>query len=381
MRDRQTLRFALLAGSLGLGGAEKQFFYLARALADAGVDIRVFALTQGDPYEGPLEHAGVPVVWAGRYRLPLRAATLAQSVRAFRPHIIQAVHFFTNLYVVWAARLIGCLEVGSIRNDTQFDMAECGRWGGPLLRAPRTLVSNSNTAARRAEQRGIAASRLHVLTNVIDIEEFDRACDPPSGEDPAREAVAIAVARLVAFKRLDRFLRALALARQRGIRIRGTIVGDGPARHSLEALAGALGLLPDGVSFLGARDDVPRLLSRADMLVLTSQHEGFPNVLLEAMAARLPVVTTPAGDAAQLVRDGATGFVVPFDDEDLLATRLGQLATSSATRRALGCAGRGVVERQYRTETLAGRALEIYRQASKHQRRDEVTKALEIIAC
>jgi glycosyltransferase involved in cell wall biosynthesis len=126
---------------------------------------------------------------------------------------------------------------------------------------------------------------------------------------------------------------------------------------------------------------VPRLLARADMLVLTSQHEGFPNVLLEAMAARLPVVTTPAGDATRLVRDGSTGFVVPFDDEDLLAARLGQLATSPALRRAFGRAGRDVVELEYRTERLAGRALAIYRQAAIHQQRTEVSRVLETIAC
>jgi glycosyltransferase involved in cell wall biosynthesis len=243
---------------------------------------------------------------------------------------------------------------------------------------PRTLIVNSRAAARTAQAKGVEADRLHLLTNVIDIAAFDRA----SGGrhlDQRAEVVAIAVARLVPAKRLDRFLRALARARRQGIRLRGAIAGDGPERPGLEALAGALGLFPEGVVFFGERHDVPRLLAWADMLVLTSQHEGFPNVLLEAMAAHLPVVTTAAGDAASLVRDGRTGFVVPFDDEELLCARLTDLAVSPATRHALGCAGRRVIEEEYRSDTLAGRALRIYQRAARQQRRATAMRALETL--
>jgi glycosyltransferase involved in cell wall biosynthesis len=380
MPDQHSLRLALLAGSLGRGGAEKQCLYLARELVRAGVEVRVFALTHGDPYERSLEEVGAAVCWGGRYRVPLRIASLAGMVRAFRPDIVQALHFFTNLYAVAAARLSGCVEIGSIRNDTQFDMAECGPWGVPLLRAPRTLVSNSRAAAQRAERSGVRPERIQVLTNVIDVAEFDRIWAPCRVDAPSREVpIAIAVARLVSAKRLDRFLRALARARQQGIPLRGVIVGDGPERPGLEALAGALGLFPEGVVLLGEREDVPRLLARADMLVLTSQHEGFPNVLLEAMAAHLPVVTTTAGDAASLVRDGRTGFVVPFDDQELLCARLTELAVSPATRQALGRAGRRVIEEEYRTDTLAGRALRIYHQAARLQRCTDSMRALETL--
>jgi glycosyltransferase involved in cell wall biosynthesis len=380
MADRQSLRLALLAGSLGRGGAEKQGLYLARELVRASVEVRVFALTEGDPYERPLEEVGATVCWAGRYRVPLRITSLVGMVRAFHPDIVQALHFFTNLYAVAAARVSGCVEIGSIRNDTQFDMAECGRWGVPLLRAPRTLLSNSRAAAQCAERSGVRPERIQVLTNVLDVADFDRMWAPCRSDAPSREVpIAIAVARLVPAKRLDRFLRALARARRQGIRLRGAIAGDGPERPGLEALAGALGLFPEGVVFFGERHDVPRLLAWADMLVLTSQHEGFPNVLLEAMAAHLPVVTTAAGDAASLVRDGRTGFVVPFDDEELLCARLTDLAVSPATRHALGCAGRRVIEEEYRSDTLAGRALRIYQRAARQQRRATAMRALETL--
>src|SRR5258706_15129835 len=134
------------------------------------------------------------------------------------------------------------------------------------------------------------------------------------------------------------------MARQEVLDLKGILIGDGPERPRLEALANKLGLLPDGLLFLGRRNDVPALLAQASMLVLSSDHEGFPNVLLEAMAARLPVITTPAGDAGLVVQEGITGYVLPFDDIDAMAERMVRLAKSPDLRHTLGEAGRRRVE-------------------------------------
>jgi glycosyltransferase involved in cell wall biosynthesis len=386
MSDYDRLRVAFIAGSLGQGGAEKQLLYLARELMRVRVDVRVLTLTHGEACEPAFAGAGVPVEWVGRHRLPLRLVDLAVAPRRFHPHIVQAAHFFTNLYAAGLARLGGVAGIGAIRNDTRFDMEECGRWGTPLLRVPRSLIANSRTAARYAEAAGVEASRIDVLANVIDLDQFDRqAAGLASARERRprvweREVIAAAVARLVPAKRLDRFLRALARARREQGLLRGLIVGDGPERARLEALAGGLGLLPDGVRFLGACADVPRVLAGADMLVLTSQHEGFPNVLLEGMAARLPIITTPAGDAGILVDEGHSGFVVPFHDVELLTERMLTLARSPAMCHAFGAAGRARVESQYRVDGLAGRALEIYHRIAARQRRVKTLRAVDALA-
>jgi glycosyltransferase involved in cell wall biosynthesis len=379
MTGQEPLRVAFIAGSLGQGGAEQQLLYLTRELSRAHAEVHVFTLTHGERYEPLFAEAGVPVTYAGRHRVPVRIVDLAMTLRRFRPHVIQAGHFFTNLYVAAAARSSGCAEIGAIRNDTHFDMAECGMWGRALLHVPRTVIANSHAAARNAQAARKDARRIHVLTNVIDVLAFDRA----SGGrhmDTRADAVALVVARLVPAKRIDRFLRALAGARRMGAGLRGVIVGDGPERESLEKLSVELGLLPHGIAFFGARGDVPRLMARADMLVLTSQHEGFPNALLEAMTARLPVITTPAGDAAELVRDGQNGFIVPFDDEEILVRRLIELARSPATRRVLGSTGRATIEARYGLNGLAKRAFDIYHAAAQQQRSARTLHAVEAIA-
>jgi glycosyltransferase involved in cell wall biosynthesis len=381
MPNNHDLRVAFIAGSLGQGGTEKQLLYLARELRRAQVDVRVLTLTRGEFYEPAFAEAGVPVEWAGRHRLPLRLADLALAVQRFRPHIVQAVHFFTNLYAAGCARLHGSVGIGAIRGDARFDMGECGMWGRPLLRAPLSLVANSRAAVRHAAEAGIDPARLHLLTNVIDLQQFDHQAGPRRVvRSHDADALAVAVGRLVPIKHLEHFLRALARVRRGGGRLRGLIAGDGPERARLEALAGNLGLLPDGVRFLGACANVPRVLARADMIVLTSLQEGFPNVLLEAMAARLPMVTTPAGDASTLVAEGRTGFVVPFGDEETLAMRLMALVQSPAMRRSLGEAGRAFVETHYRVDGLAGRALDIYHSIAAQQHRDETLHAVDALA-
>jgi glycosyltransferase involved in cell wall biosynthesis len=101
-------------------------------------------------------------------------------------------------------------------------------------------------------------------------------------------------------------------------------------------------------------------LSQADFFVLSSDNEGMPNVILEAMAASLPVITTPAGDAGVVVRDGMTGYVIPFDDVDRLASRMIDLTTSQGLRGMLGETGRRHAEQNYSCELLGDRLLNIY---------------------
>lgn len=368
----------MLAGGLGPGGAEKQLVYMARALSQAGVAIRVYSLTQGDVYEAALQRVGISPVWVGRLGSPLlRAAAFAAALRAFRPHIVQAGHFFTNLYVSIAAKAHGAVAIGTVRSDAVHELATHGRWGRWLLRMPPDLLVNSWQARHNIESMGLAAERVHVLPNVIDVAAVDARASTvhQAARLPGAPCVA-AVGRLVPAKRFDYFLRALALARRRVGGLRGVIVGEGPERAELEALAGSLDLLPDGVTFLGLRADTAEILSQVELLVLSSDHEGFPNVLLEAMAARRPVITTPAGDAPRVVGDGRAGFVVAHGDVEGMADCMVHLAANVDLRRRLGEAGRARVEQLYDVPGLAGRLLDAYEIVARTQSKHRAVRAV-----
>jgi glycosyltransferase involved in cell wall biosynthesis len=267
------------------------------------------------------------------------------------------------------------------------DMRANGRWGRWLLRLPDSLLVNSHAARLNAIDFGLDAGDVHVLPNVIDLAVFDEQAGRGSSShgDAARpegeiegaaagrgsaraELAVVGVGTFIRAKRFDRFLRALAKARSLGAPLRGVLVGDGPEHAALERLALELGLLPHAIDFVGRRTDVPALLRGCDIFALTSEHEGFPNVLLEAMAAGLPTVAMPAGDAAVVMEDEVTGFMVPPDDVDALAAKLVALAASEPLRTRLGAAGRRRVELCYSADGFAGRLGASYREIALRQR-------------
>ena len=358
----ERLRVALVAGTLAQGGAEKQLVYMVRALVAADVDVRVYCLAEGEHYAAAVRSLVGGPVWIGRRAAPpVRLLALIRELQPFRPHVVQAGHFYVNLYVWAAAKVCGALSIGSIRGDGTIDVRGAGLWGRWLVRAPRMLIVNSHSARRYAVHQGVDPAAIRVIAGVLDASAVSPPGKTRPADGPAASIVAVSVASLIEAKRLDRFLGALAKARRSLPTLRGVIAGEGPERGRLEAMASTLGLGADGVCFAGHCADVPSLLASADLLVLTSDHEGCPNVLLEAMAAGLPVVTTPAGDAAMLVTDGATGFVVDFNDEDALAERIVRLARSPGLRACLGAAGRERALRDFRADALADRLLAAYR--------------------
>ncbi len=362
----EPLRVALVAGTLGRGGAEKQLVYMARALQADGVDVRVYSLTRGEAYEGSLAALGLTPTWVGRRANPLlRSAALAAALRAWRPHVVQAGHFYVNLHVTLAARYLGALSLGAVRNDAAHDVDGTRPFGRWSLRAPTGLIANSQAARRNAPRFGRSEERVLVVPNVIDVAAFDAAWPGPTARRVAGDGFVVAgIARLVHQKRLDRFVAAIAAARRACPSISGRLIGEGPERPGLERLARELGLFPGGIEFLGERTDVPALLADSDALMLTSDHEGFPNVVLEAMAASLPVVTTPAGDAGHIVEDSRTGFVVDDGDPGILAQRLVALARDPALRRSMGQLARARLEQQYGSGSLARMLRGAYRSAA-----------------
>ncbi|MCC7009049.1 MAG: glycosyltransferase [Acidobacteria bacterium] len=356
-------RIALVAGGLSQGGAEKQLLYMGRALVAAGAVVRCYSLTRGDHYEAAFRAAGLDPIWIGqRSAPPARLWTLARSLRAFRPDVVQAGHFFVNLYAGIAAKLCRAVSIGAIRNDGAFELRENPGWGPWLLRTPTVLVANSAAGAAFARASGRGHDEVVIVPNVIDLAAQDAATTTLQLRDAGVGPVVALVGRLVWAKRVDRFLAALARVRAVVPEVRGVIVGDGPERPALEEQAVSLGLA-EAVRFVGRRSDVPAILRQVDVLVSTSSHEGFPNVLLEGMAAGLPVVTTPAGDAAAVVVAGETGIVVGPDDIDALVDAIRRLVRDPGLRRQFGEAGRRRVEAEYQDRGLADRLFRVYEHA------------------
>jgi len=349
-----------------MGGAEKQFIYLARALGDAGINVHVYTFRQGKYYEAMSSITGVTPIWIKANTYATRLNGLWQELRRLQPHVIQSGQLYSGLYVGILGRLTRTISVGNMRTS----IGNAQKVGGLALRLclqlPTALLVNSNQAIQElGKSRLIAPQKLYYFPNVLDLDAFD--VDLLAGRRtsvPHQNIRVTFVGRLTAVKRVDRFLDALSRAREVISNIQGIVIGDGPCRVDLQRQAESLGLFPYGVCFLGERHDVPGLLSCTDMLVLPSDHEGFSNVLLEAMAASLPIITTPAGDSTLVVQHNKTGLVVDYDAIQM-ANAIVRLATDKERRSLMGNAGRALVEKMYDFDRMASRACGIYEQIAR----------------
>ena len=199
-------------------------------------------------------------------------------------------------------------------------------------------------------------AKLHVVRCGLD----PRAFTPrPETASPGPLRV-LTVARLVPGKGHALLLEALAILRARGVEVDATFVGDGPERAGLEALAGELAL-SDRINFTGAvgQDELPRLYAAADAFCLPTLAEGLGVVLMEAMAAGLPVVSTRVMGVPEVVEDGACGLLVAPGRPDGLADALERLAASPELRRDMGRRGRRRVEEEFDLERAAARLEEL----------------------
>lgn len=266
-------------------------------------------------------------------RIGVLAGAVVTSFRGYdvEKHLRAAPHMYDDLF-----------ERGALFLPVSQVLAERLRAAGCDF--ARTAVLHSGIACRRLKYRETA---------------------PTLG--PVR---LITVARLVEKKGLRFALEAVARARAAGIDVSYTIVGDGPLRRELEALAGKLGV-DRNVHWAGSKphDTALEMIRSAHIMLAPSitaadgDAEGIPNVLKEAMAFGLPVLATRHSGIAELVDDGLSGLLVPERDSEALADRLAYLATHPGLWGAMGRAGRVKVEAEFDIERLSAELEFLYRRA------------------
>ena len=172
----------------------------------------------------------------------------------------------------------------------------------------------------------------------------------------------ITVANLRPEKNHETLIAAAAILQAAHPGVRFQVVGDGSRRCELEALTRARGV-ERIVEFLGHRDDVPELLAAADLFVLPSRSEAFPNGAIEAMAAGLPVVASDVGGLHDLIEHDRTGVLVPPADPEALGAATGALMARPERARAIGDAARAEVRRRYSFERMVDAFDSLYQSA------------------
>ena len=356
-------RIVYLIGELHRGGQERQLYYLLSGMDRATYDpaVVVWNCDDDDFHVGRIRALGVPVHRIGGSTRLGKLTAFRRLVADLDPDVVHSYSFHTNVAASWATAGTRSIAVGSIRSDFVWAKHGSGRLLGRLsARWPAFHVCNSFAAAaevRRSSSR-FAPRRCEVVPNGIDLVRFHPR--PLEMHGPPR-ILGLGYFRPV--KRWDRLLQASRdLWLHHGCDHHVTICGGGVAHASLQRLALLLDIA-DRVTFLDHVDDFTGPLAASTFVVLTSELEGCPNAVMEAMACGRAVIATDVGDVRRLVDDGRTGFVVPSGDHDALVDRLATLARDRERCAAMGHAARRKAETELSLERLVSRTLNAYRDA------------------
>ena len=381
------LRICLATGLFppAVGGEERIADLVARGLARAGQQVSV--ITQrlaGAPSvetrEGVRIHRRIRPISPG----PLFGPTYAASLAAFLLRRRRDFDLVQTSYLYWDAVTVALLKpLLGVRLVVRVVVAGPGgdldRFTGMRLwplaaRLDRpTLEGLVRLVLRRADAfvvlneaiagellaHGVSRARCHVVPNGIETGAHGGGVRGTTAGGPWR---IVAVGRLAAQKGQDLLLRALPRVRAAAGPLTLTLVGDGPDRARLEALAAELDL-GDAVRFAGRVTDVRPALAEADLFVLPSRFEGHPLALLEAMDAGLPIVATAVAGNAETLRADEGLLAAPEDPEALAAAMLTLLLDRERAARLGAAARRGAAER-YSMDTMTARLLGVFRAVS-----------------
>jgi len=345
------------------GGAEHALLQIVKRLDRSCWSPLVICLADRGPLVDAFEAAGIPVRCLGatsKWNLSV-FFRLVSVLREHRPVLVQTFLFHANLLGRIAARFAGRPKVVSgIR------VAERrGRWYLRLDRWTEFLVDRhvcvSSAVARFSEQAGLSPQKLTVIPNGVELERF--AIASPSAANslpqlPAGAQVALYVGRLDAQKGVDLLLEAAVQLRESLPDLHWWLAGDGPLRGSLEQQIEAAGLV--NVHLLGRRDDIPGLMKSADVFVFPSRWEGMPNVILEAMASGLPVVSTEVEGIDELLVHGESAEISPREDASALAASLLRLLGSSELQKKYARYAQAVARERFTWDRVADAYAQLY---------------------
>ena len=312
------------------------------------------------------EASGVPT-----YVIPMRGQWdvrwIIQCCKLVRQQSVSLIHaheFRANAFGALVAKLCGIPLIATVHGKNYYpDHAKrrvAYRWTSHVAH----MVAVSHDLRRFLEVRvGIARKRIAVVHNGVDLVEpasFDQIQQLRGElEISTNEFVIGIVGSLYPVKGHACLFRALKTVLAQRPRTRLLVIGGGGLDHTLERTARELGI-EQAVSFLGFRDDVPRLLPLLDLFVLPSLSEGLSIAVLEAMSAGVPVIASRVGGNPEIVLDRETGYLIPPESPAELASSILELIGDRYRANLMGKRGRERVAREFTTERMLGRYQDLY---------------------
>jgi len=355
------VRVLFVVRSLHVGGMEQMVIELAAGLdpkrylvrfctiEDAG-QLAERVLAAGIELDALDKPAGLRLEYIGRLRA---------IIDAWKPDIIHthndAGHFYASLANLGIRRKVKLVHTKHGRGEPDDRKSVIRNCISSRLSDVVVAVSEDVAKVGR-EVENVPAGKIRTIINGVELAPYlklDRV------EKEAGETVFGHVGRLSPVKNQKLLLDAFARVCEQLPTVRLSIAGDGPMKAELEERARDLGIASQD-SFLGYRSDIATVMSEFDVFLLSSVSEGTPLVVIEAMAAGLPVIATAVGGLPEMISDQETGVLVPTQDVEAMATQMLELANHSGRRIQLGVRGRQLATTEYSLQRMLRDYDEVY---------------------
>jgi glycosyltransferase involved in cell wall biosynthesis len=378
------VRVLFVISSLGRGGAEKQLYLLLKYLDRERFAPSVASLSTGGLWARRIRALGVPVTeLPRRHGVELsRLGALHRLVRRDGPHVLQTFSPYDTAYgfpVGWVNRVPVLIASRRTESDLYPGLGwAAGRVSRLLSRWADAIICNSDQPRRRAP-RGLLARHVVIHNGVEPLR-------PIRPRDDVRRALGLpetapvvgSVGRLVTAKNYPLMIQVALDVLRTHPATTFLLVGGGEMETELRVRIRRAGL-ERNVWLMGERDDVTELMSAFDVFLLTSNREGLPNAVMEAMALGLPCVVTNAGGSAELVAHGETGYVCALGDQHGLAEGVGRLLDDPAARARLGANGRTRMASEFSPDRMATATGALYSRLLSGKRAPAVSAAPGVV--
>jgi L-malate glycosyltransferase len=368
------VRLLNVVATLMCGGTETHFMSLGRSLDPCRFDLEFACLRRRGGFVHELAERGIPLL---EYNIATfrsvkalgHQARLARHIAERRIDIVHAYSFYGNVFAIPPACLAGApVVIASIRDLAPYLTPAQKRVQRLVCRFADCIVVNAEAVRNWLISEGYDPSRIVVIRNGVDVSPCSRATawERLQGELGLSQASPLVgvVSRLHRLKGLETFLEAAAIVATRFPSARFLVVGDTSPddrayRFELTSLARKLGVI-DRVVFTGLRTDARELLAGVTVSVMPSLSEAFSNVLLESMAAGVPVVATRVGGTPEAIEDGVNGLLVPPADSNALANAISEVLAHPVLAARLGHAARQSATTRFSTEQMVRATEQLY---------------------
>jgi glycosyltransferase involved in cell wall biosynthesis len=366
------MKIVIAESSTAMGGQELAVLLHAGGLRKRGHDVRLILEPDSSIFRKAVER-GLPVAPVAMSRLQYPAAIFAfrSIMMRERPALLHVNSSRDSWIGGLAARLVSprVRVVRSRHISTPLNRNLTTRMLYRRLMDFVIVTGSELTRRGLIERDGLEPDRVAAFPIGIDIEQFKpgRPDDDLRRElklQPGHRLVGL-ISYLRSYKGHEYFIEAAARVLPRAKDVTFLIIGEGPEEGRLRARVASLGL-SEQVRMLGFRDDLLNVFRSLDLFVIPSvEGDTIPQVLMQALAMGLPVVSTTVGSIPDVVQDGKTGFVVPPRNADALADRILALLESSTQRAEMGRRGRALVEQEYSLSRMLDRLEDVYRKVAR----------------